>query len=229
MKVLFVDDERNIRDLVALILNGEGYEAVLAADGVEALKIFESERPDLVILDVMMPRLTGFEVCERMRAVRPDVPVVFLSAKDDIVDKKTGYKAGADDYMSKPFNGDELLLHVGALLRRCGLAGSRRAGVQSEAFSVGPFEFNIDQFALFKGGERVNLAPKEFQILTLLARHRGEVFSREEIVETIWGSEYLDAPVNIAVYVRHIREKIEDDPSHPKYLQTIRHVGYRFA
>lgn len=229
MKVLFVDDERNIRDLVALILNGEGYETILAADGIEALKVFESEHPDLVILDVMMPRLTGFEVCERMRAIRPDVPVIFLSAKDDIVDKKTGYKAGADDYMSKPFNGDELLLHVGALLRRCGLTGSRRTGVQNETFSVGPFEFNIDQFALFKDGEKVYLAPKEFQILTLLARHRGEVFSREEIVETIWGSEYLDTTVNIAVYVRHIREKIEDDPSHPKYLLTIRHVGYRFA
>jgi two-component system response regulator VicR len=256
MKIMLADDEENIRELVRLVLVERGFEVCECADGAEAIDLFGRAQPDLAILDVIMPRATGFEVCEQIRLAQPDVPVIFLSAKGDIVDKKSGYKVGADDYMTKPFDVEELLLRVEALLRRSGKASSgaeagvgvaagtgtgmgaggssnANAGVlaasQGEPFAVNGLEFNLRRYDVTKSGSKIDLAPKEFQILVLLAEHKGELFTREDIVQQVWGEEYLDSAINVAVYIRHIRQKIEEDPAHPKLIQTVRRVGYRFG
>jgi two-component system response regulator VicR len=228
MKIMLADDEENIRELVKLIMTEKGYDFYECSDGFEAIELFRREAPDLAILDVMMPRRTGFEVCEEIRNIQPEIPVIFLSAKGDIVDKKSGYKVGADDYMTKPFDGEELLLHVEALLRRSGKTKKVESSNREGLFSVGDFEFNLRRYEIFQNGKKIDLAPKELQILVLLATHKGEVFTREDIVENVWGEDYLASGVNVAVYIRHIRQKIEKDPSHPKLIRTIRRVGYRF-
>lgn len=226
-KILVADDEGSIRALLSAVMRDEGFAVCEASNGFDAVEVFTRERPDLAVLDVMMPKVDGFDACERIRALNPSVPVLFLSAKGDIVDKKTGYRAGADDYMTKPFNEEELLLHVKALLRRCSGSGEtigERPG--ATVLDLGDLHFDFRSFELCRAGKRIDLTPKEFQVLALLARHPGQAFSREEIVETVWGESYDTASVSVAVYVRRIREKLEDDPSKPRYLKTVWRVGY---
>lgn len=227
MKVMVVDDELSIRLLVKTVLGQAGHECVCVEDGAAALELFESERPDLVVLDVMMPYLDGFEVCRRIRLVDEAIPVLFLSAKGDIVDKRIGFSNGGDDYLVKPFDEEELLMRAEALLRR-----SKRACTQgvdtSERFALGEFSFDALRHQVFKNGEIVSLTPKEFRLLFHLASHHGQVMSKDELVESIWGSEYLDDAINIAVYVRKLRERIEDNPAKPERLKTVWGVGYVF-
>lgn len=230
MKIMLADDEPSIRTLVRVVVEEEGFEFCEAQDGKSALQVFEKEHPDLVILDIMMPRMSGFDVCERIRTINPDVPVIFLSAKDDIVDKQSGYKVGADDYMTKPFVEEELMLHIGALLRR---RLSRDDSVDSwwsnQVRVVGDFAFDFRKYEVSVRGEKANLTLKEFQVLALLARYAGEVLTHDEIINQLWGEEYNPDTISIAVYIRRIREKIEKDPSKPRYLQTVWRVGYRLS
>ena len=229
MKILLADDDCAIVDLVRIVSEEAGYRFCSAENGRHALEVFFREQPDFVILDVAMPKMTGYEVCSAIRESGASVPVLFLSAKGDIVDKKVGYGIGADDYMTKPFNGEELMLHVEALLRRCGCSQTCQNRTTEDAFSIGAFSFDKKRYEILKNGEKVDLSPKEFSILMLLAEHHGEVFTRTDIVRDVWGEEYLSGSVSVAVYIRHIREKIEDDPSHPAFLRTVGRVGYRFG
>lgn len=230
MKIMLADDEPNIRSLVRVVVEEEGFEFCEASDGKSALLVFEKEHPDLIILDIMMPRMSGFDVCERIRETNPDVPVIFLSAKDDIVDKQSGYKVGADDYMTKPFVEEELMLHIGALLRR---RSSRDDSIDSwwsnQVRAVGDFAFDFRKYEVLVRGEKANLTLREFQILALLARYAGEVLTHDEIINQLWGEEYNPDTISIAVYIRRIREKIEKNPSKPRYLQTVWRVGYRLS
>lgn len=226
MKVMMVDDEPSMRLLVKTVVEEAGHECRLGAGGEEALELFERERPDVVVLDVMMPRVDGFEVCRRIRSVDADVPVLFLSAKGDIVDKKTGFGTGGDDYLVKPFNEEELLMRIEALLRRARRAASGEGGLAR--FSRGPFTFDSVRHEVLKEGRPVLLTPKEFQLLYHLASHHGAVMGKDELVEAVWGEEYLDDAISIAAYVRKIREKIEDNPAKPRYLTTVWGVGYAF-
>lgn len=226
-KILIADDEDSIRALLREIMQEDGFGVCEASDGFEAVEVFARERPDLAVLDVMMPKVDGFDACERIRALNANVPVLFLSAKGDIVDKKSGYRVGADDYMTKPFNGEELLLHVKALLRRCAAAVEPVAeGSGPTVLELGDLYFDFRSFKLTSADKRVDLTPKEFQVLAFLARHPDQAFSREEIVEAVWGNEYDTASVSVAVYIRRIREKLEVDPSKPRYLKTVWRVGY---
>ncbi len=239
-KVLLADDERSLCEAVRMILEDAGYEVCVAHDGREAVDVFWREQPDLAILDVMMPKLDGFEVVERIRGMRKDVPVLILSAKGDIVDKKRGFAVGADDYVVKPFDDDEIVLRVGALLRRAAMGAVPADG---EATALSPVEtrrlmhpvtlgdLTIDprRYEVTVAGRAVTLTPKEFQILALMADHPGEVFTNEELVETIWGSEYTGEAISIPVYIRRIRLKIEKDPSKPQYLQTVWRFGYKLG
>lgn len=168
----------------------------------------------------------GFEVCERIRAQAPGVPVLFLSAKGEVEDKKTGLRSGADDYMIKPFDAEELLLRVAALLRRAGAAGPLRLASAAGVVTVGDLSVNFRRHEVERAGEKLSLTPKEFQILAYLAERAGEVVGQRELIEELWGSDYIGEPTSVAVYVRHIREKIERDPSRPTYLQTVWGVGY---
>ncbi|MEC4295942.1 response regulator transcription factor [Adlercreutzia shanghongiae] len=232
LKVMAVDDETSIRNLVRAVCEDSGYECVLCEGGEAALETFQREWPDVVVLDVMMPRIDGFEVCRRIREMDENVPVLFLSARDDIIDKRIGFSFGGDDYMVKPFNEEELILRIDALVRR-----SRRVqrtgdeaepATPAERFTLGKFTFDALRHEVLCGDEAVSLTPKEFQLLYHLASHPGAVMGKDELIETLWGEEYVDGAISIAVYVRKIREKIEDNPAKPVFLKTVWGVGYSF-
>ncbi|MDR0514919.1 MAG: response regulator transcription factor [Coriobacteriaceae bacterium] len=236
MKVMLVDDEKSLRSLLGMIITEAGYDFCCASDGVAALEVFEQEKPDLAVLDVMIPKMDGFELCARLRKASPQMPILMLSAKGDIVDKKIGFRAGADDYLTKPFNEEELLLRIEALLRR------RQPGAASghpdegqghhgllEPVKVGDLEINPLRYEVVVKGRVVALTPKEFSILALLAESPGKVFTREDLVESLWGADYDTGSVSIPVYIRRIRKKIEEDPSNPRYLQTVWSFGYRLG
>lgn len=225
MKVMVVDDEASIRLLVRTVVEADGYTCCCVQSGVDALKRFEEERPNIVVLDVMMPEVDGFEVCRRIRSIDQNVPILFLSAKSDIVDKKVGFATGGDDYLVKPFDEEELIMRIEALIRR----SMRSASTTSpERFTKGCFVFDAVRHEVKKNNCPVALTPKEFQLLYLLASHEGAVMSKDELVETAWGQEYIDDAISIAVYVRKLREKIEDDPAKPQHLKTVWGVGYVF-
>lgn len=226
MKILLADDERRIHAIVSRIANDEGYELASAFDGVEALEVFEAEMPDLVILDVMMPRLDGFQVCRRLRERGAIVPVIFLSAKGDIVDKGVGFDAGGDDYMVKPFSTEELAMRIAAHLRR-----QKRTldGAHEDMVELGDLCVDVRKRKVLKRGATVDMSPKEFDILALLAVNKGDILTREQLTVEIWGEEYAGETLGVAVYIRRIREKIEDNPSKPRYVQTVWREGYRFG
>lgn len=232
LKVMAVDDEASIRNLVRAVCEDSGYECVLCEGGEAALEVFQREWPDVVILDVMMPRIDGFEVCRRIREIDENVPVLFLSARDDIIDKRIGFSFGGDDYMVKPFNEEELILRIDALVRRSRRAQRADDEVESaapaERFTLGEFTFDALRHEVLRGDEAIALTPKEFQLLYHLASHPGAVMGKDELIETLWGEEYVDGAISIAVYVRKIREKIEDNPAKPVFLKTVWGVGYSF-
>jgi two-component system response regulator VicR len=225
MKVMYADDEESMLNLVRHIVEEAGYEFCSAGDGAEALDVFYAENPDIVILDVMMPRIDGFQVCRKLRENNVKIPIIFLSAKGDIVDKGVGFTGGGDDYIVKPFSPEELLLRVEAHLRQY----NRASPLTANNVQIGDIEFDIKRHVVLVRGDRVELTPKEFHILVLLASHPGEVFTREHLIEEIWGEEFVGETSSVAVFIRKIREKIEKDPSKPKMIQTVRNVGYRFC
>jgi two-component system response regulator VicR len=222
---MIADDESSIRLLVRRIAEENNYGFCSASDGVETLQVFAEQHPDLLFLDVMMPRLDGFEVCERLREQGTLIPIIFLSAKGDLVDKGVGLKAGGDEYLVKPVSPQELLMRIEAHLRQHRRAISR----QTDTLEVGDFLLDMKRHRASIGGRPIELTHKEFQILALLASHPGEIFTKEQLISEVWGEEYSGNTTSIAVFIRKIREKIETDPSKPQRLQTVWHVGYRFC
>lgn len=229
-KVMLIDDDKSLHVLMRRIVEGAGYRFCGAMDGVAGLALLADEKPDLLLLDVMMPGMNGFEVCRTMREGGRRIPVIFLSAKGDIVDKSIGFNAGGDDYVVKPFSSDELLLRVQAHLRRHRDDLAFAKAVSREGTSqTGDLEIRFNQYEAYLRGEPVNLTAKEFEILALLAANPGQVFTRSQIYEHIWGEDSSVDESTITVFMRKIREKIEDNPSQPKYLLTVWRVGYKFA
>jgi DNA-binding response OmpR family regulator len=223
-RILLVDDERSIQTLLSYPLRKDGYLVTSAQDGREALERFEEGRFDLVILDLMLPRLDGVEVCRELRS-RSQVPIIMLTAKGSETDKVAGLEVGADDYITKPFSMREFRSRVKAALRR-----SRMAGEPSNEESIEHGELKIDygRRMVTLRGEEVRVTYVEFEILGALARSPGRVLSRETLLEHVWGdSEYRD-PRTVDVHIRHLREKIEGEPKNPEFLFTVRGVGYRF-
>lgn len=227
MKVMLADDEQGIHTLVEHIVRKDGYEFCCAFDGEQALDVFEKEHPDLVVLDIMMPNLNGFEVCARLREQSINVPIIFLTAKGDIVDKSVGFNAGADDYLVKPFTPQELSLRIAALMRR--YTPERKKGYTADYIKYEDIEIDVKRRRVTVRGNVVELTPKEFHVLFMLASNPGVVFTRDQLIHDVWGPEYVGETSSITVFIRRIREKIEKDPSNPKYLQTVWHVGYRFG
>jgi two-component system response regulator VicR len=222
---MLADDEESIQKLVEKIVVGKGYDFCAATDGDEAIDVFYRENPDLLILDVMMPEVDGFQVCRMLRESGAVAPIIFLSARSDIIDKSIGFNVGGDDYLVKPFSPQELALRIEAHLRR-----QKRISPELESnFSIGDFAFDIKRKRVTKQGRTVELTPKEFMILVLLARHPGEIFTREQLTEEIWGKEFVGETSSVAVFIRRIREKIEVNPSRPQYIQTVWRAGYRFG
>jgi len=223
--ILLVDDEDSIQKLLAYPLEREGYRVLQARDGEEALECFASERVDLVVLDIMLPKLDGLEVCKRLRA-ESEVPIIMLTARDDELDKVLGLELGADDYITKPFSIREFRSRVRALLRRA--AVSRQVDEDGELISAEGLTVDLARRLVEVGGRRVQLTYVEFELLRILASHPGRVYSRRMLLEALWGGADYREPRTIDVHVRHLREKLEHDPGEPEYILTVRGVGYRF-
>jgi two-component system, OmpR family, response regulator len=223
--ILLVDDEESIQKLLAYPLEREGYRVLQARDGEEALERFASERVDLVVLDIMLPKLDGLEVCKRLRA-ESEVPIIMLTARDDELDKVLGLELGADDYITKPFSIREFRSRVRALLRRA--AVSRQVDEDGEVISAEGLTIDLARRLVEVRGNRVQLTYVEFELLSILASHPGRVYTRRMLLEALWGGADYREPRTIDVHVRHLREKLERDPAEPEYILTVRGVGYRF-
>jgi DNA-binding response OmpR family regulator len=225
-RILLVDDEQPIQTLLSFPLQRDGYEVVQASDGREALARFSEQQFDLVVLDLMLPRMDGLEVCKRLRADGSTVPIIMLTAKSEEIDKVLGLELGADDYITKPFSMREFRSRVKAALRRAGM-------VQQEADDEHPIDvrgLRIDptKRTVVRDGDSVATTFVEFEILTALARSPGRVFTRDMLLARVWGDSAYRDPRTIDVHIRHLREKIEADPKEPEYIFTVRGVGYRF-
>jgi DNA-binding response OmpR family regulator len=224
-RILLVDDEDSVQTLLAYPLRKDGYDVVAAIDGREALDRFAEQRFDLVVLDIMLPRLDGIEVCRRLRS-RSQVPIIMQTAKDDEIDKVLGLEMGADDYITKPFSVRELRSRVKAALRRSEMLQGRRT--TGEPIVSGELEIDPGRRTVTVRGDEVRLTYVEFEIVATLASAPGQVMTREALLEQVWGDSAYRDPRTIDVHIRHLREKLERDPRRPEYLFTVRGVGYRF-
>jgi DNA-binding response OmpR family regulator len=222
--ILLVDDEDSVQKLLAYPLEREGFRVLQARDGEEALERFAAERVDLVVLDLMLPKLDGLEVCKRLRA-ESEVPIIMLTARDDELDKVVGLELGADDYITKPFSIREFRSRVRALLRRASVARPVQDG---EAIAVDGLRIDLARRSVEVRGQMVQLTYVEFELLRTMAANPGRVYSRKMLLEALWGASDYREPRTIDVHVRHLREKLEQDPAEPEYLLTVRGVGYRF-
>ncbi len=226
-KILIVDDEKPISDIIKFNMSREGYEVVTAFDGREALEQFEAEHPDIIILDLMLPELDGLEVARTIRKTS-NIPIIVLSAKDSEFDKVIGLEIGADDYVTKPFSNRELQARVKALLRRSEIAEqpTETDSKQLSEIVIGGLQILPDAFLVRKNGKDLELTHREFELVYHLATHMGQVMTREHLLETVWGYDYFGDVRTVDVTVRRLREKIEDVPGRPEYILTRRGVGY---
>jgi len=221
--VLLVDDEEPIRESLPYTLRREGYEVSTAADGITALELWRERSPDIILLDLMLPGLDGTEVCRRIRA-QSDVPILMLTAKDSEIDKVVGLELGADDYITKPFSTRELMARMKAVMRRVPSEASPKRNV----LEAGHVCVDLDRHEVYVNGTLVDLSPKEFRLLHSLVANQGRVLTRDELIESGWGNEFMGDLKTLDVHIRWLREKIEEDPSSPKHIITVRGVGYRF-
>ncbi len=223
-KILVVDDEESIVKLVSFNLNKEGFQTIAAGDGNEAWDVIQRDRPDLVVLDVMLPEMDGFSLCRLLRQEGSAIPILMLTAKDEEIDKVLGLEIGADDYLTKPFSPRELIARVRAILRRTG----DKEQDQGERLEFGELVVFPGRYEVNLHGEQLVLTPKEFELLLLLCRSAGLVLSREYILQKLWGYDFYGDTRVVDVHISHLREKLEQDPARPRYIMTVRGVGYKF-
>lgn len=223
-KILVVEDEESFRDALAFVLSKEGFEVKLVQDGQAAIDTYEKEGADLILLDLMLPGVSGLEVCKTIRA-KSNVPIIMVTAKNEEVDKVIGLELGADDYVTKPFSSRELVARIRAVLRR---------GTETELsndygiLEVGPVRIDIDRHSVSVRGETVSLPLKEFDLLELLVRNSGRVLTRGQLIDRVWGNNYVGDTKTLDVHIKRLRAKIEKDPADPQHLLTIRGLGYKF-
>ncbi|NIZ89592.1 response regulator transcription factor [Kineococcus rubinsiae] len=222
-RILVVEDEESFSDPLSYLLRREGYDVAVSETGPEALEEFDRSGADLVLLDLMLPGLPGTEVCRQLRT-RSSVPVIMLTAKDSEIDKVVGLEIGADDYVTKPYSSRELLARVRAVLRR----GAEPEDLVLTTVEAGPVRMDVDRHVVTVHGEGVPLPLKEFELLELLLRNAGRVLTRVQLIDRVWGSDYVGDTKTLDVHVKRLRAKIEPDPSNPRYLVTVRGLGYKF-
>lgn len=222
---MVVDDEKPIADILQFNLKKDGYEVFCAYDGDEALELVEEVQPDLILLDIMLPEKDGMEVCKEIRK-KYEMPIIMLTAKDSEIDKVLGLELGADDYVTKPFSTRELLARVKANLRRHQQVNTANQENENKEIAIGSLVIHPDAYIVSKRGEMIELTHREFELLYYLAKHLGQVMTREHLLQTVWGYDYYGDVRTVDVTVRRLREKIEDNPSHPGWLVTRRGVGY---
>jgi len=229
-RVLLIDDDESLQRLIGRLAKRDGYSFHAVSSGNDGLAAVREFKPDLILLDIMLPGMNGFELCKLIRKENHTIPILILSAKGDIVDKSVGFKAGANDYLVKPFEIEELSLRIEAhLLRTQDIVAYRNANGENRCLKVGDLEIFFGSYLVKLKGEKVQLSSKEFEVLALLASAPGKVFTREQVLTYLWGDKDTSSPNSITVYIRKIREKIEDDPANPRYVQTVWRIGYKFV
>ena len=229
-KVLLVEDDRTLLDVLKYNLTKEGHDVITASDGVEALDVARDKKPDLIVLDVMLPKLDGFEVCRILRR-EMTVPILMLTAKASEADKVVGLELGADDYMTKPFSMREFLARIRAMLRRAEMmkiVESSAKETTPSIIKVSKLEIDFARHKVSQSGTTIDLSPKEFDLLAFLIKNREQVFSRDQLLERVWGYDYAGDTRTVDVHVRWLRQKIEADPANPIHLLTVRGIGYKF-
>lgn len=222
-KILIVEDESSLAEPLSFLLRKEGFETVIAEDGLKAVELFTSQHPDLILLDLMLPGISGTEVCRRIRGVSM-VPIIMLTAKDDEVDKVVGLELGADDYVTKPYSGRELVARIKAVLRRgadLALTG------EDNVLQVANIKMDVDQHKVWLDGQLMPMPLKEFELLCELMRNAGRVMSRSQLIDHIWGSDYVGDTKTLDVHIKRLRSKFEKDQANPELIQTIRGLGYK--
>jgi two-component system, OmpR family, response regulator RegX3 len=224
-RVLVVEDEESFSDALSYMLRKEGFEVAIAATGPDALDQFERNGADLVLLDLMLPGLPGTEVCRQLRA-KSSVPVIMVTAKDSEIDKVVGLEIGADDYVTKPYSTRELVARIRAVLRRRGEPETNVGG--PGALEAGPVRMDVDRHVVTVDGAKVDLPLKEFDLLEMLLRNAGRVLTRMQLIDRVWGADYVGDTKTLDVHVKRLRAKIEPDPGAPRYLVTVRGLGYKF-
>src|SRR3990172_6049159 len=223
--VLVVEDEASLASTLSYNLRKNGFNVVSAADGLEGLQVARRDHPDVIVLDLMLPKMDGLEVCRRVRA-DSDVPILMLTAKSEEFDKVVGLEMGADDYLTKPFSMRELMARVRALLRR---SGGREAAEDASKIVVDEIVLDVRGRAVHRKGREVVLKPKEFDLLFFIAKNAGQVFSREQLLENVWGYDFFGGSRTVDVHVRWLREKLEEKPAQPRHILTVRGAGYKFV
>lgn len=225
-RILIIDDEENIRELLKYNLQKEGYDIFEAADGLAAVSMAKQEKPDLLVLDLMLPGLDGLEVCRTLKSQQDTaaIPIIMLTAKNEEVDKVLGLELGADDYLTKPFSTRELVARIKAVLRR-----SVKESPTSGELTVGRLKLNFTRYEAYLGSDKLELTPKEYELLKLFITNMGKVYTREQLLEKVWGYEYFGDTRTVDVHVRHLRAKLAGDVKIAEAIETVRGVGYRFG
>lgn len=224
-KILIVDDEPNILELLKFNLENNGFKVIKALNGEQALELIKLEKPDLILLDVMLPGIDGYELCKilRRKTDTSEIPIILITAKNEEIDKILGLEIGADDYITKPFSVRELIARVKAVLRR---VEKKEKG--ENTIRISDICIEVDKFEVTVDGRKIDLTPKEFELLKLFAQNPGRVFSRDYLLEKIWGYDYLGDTRTVDVHIRHLRQKLGDEQDEPKYIKTVRGIGYKF-
>lgn len=224
-KILVVDDEPNILELIKFNLENNGFKVITACNGERALEMIKAENPDLILLDVMLPGVDGFELCKiiRRKNETSDIPIILITAKSEEIDKILGLEIGADDYITKPFSVRELIARVKAVLRR-----ADKKDKNEKIIKISDIIIDVDKHEVTVKGKKIELTPKEFELLKLFALNPGRVFSRDYLLEKIWGYDYLGDTRTVDVHIRHLRQKIEENSDETNYIETVRGVGYKF-
>jgi DNA-binding response OmpR family regulator len=222
-KILIIEDDKTIVEGLEDTLQFHDYEVITAGSGKEGLASFQIEKPDLIILDIMLPGVDGFEVCKKIKQWNRDIPIIMLTARSQESDKLLGFELGVDDYVTKPFSVKELVARVGAVLNR-----SKKSIKKEDIIVVGKAEINFKNFTITRKGMEYPLSPKEYDILKLLISHPDEVIDRNRVIDIVWGNEYYPSPRTIDNFILKLRSKIEDDPKNPGYILTVHGIGYKF-
>jgi two-component system response regulator RegX3 len=223
-RVLVVEDEESFSDALSYLLRKEGFEVSVAATGPEALTTFDRSGADIVLLDLMLPEMSGSEVCRQLRSRSP-VPIIMVTARDSEIDKVVGLEIGADDYVTKPYSPRELVARINAVLRRQGGEPAERS---APALEAGPVRMDVDRHVVTVAGTRVQLPLKEFELLELLLRNAGRVLTRGQLIDRVWGADYVGDTKTLDVHVKRLRSKVEPEPSTPRHIVTVRGLGYKF-
>lgn len=225
-KILIVDDEQSIRTLLDYNLKQAGYETIMAVDGEEAVEKTEQENPDLILLDLMIPKIDGIEVCKLLRTRHINIPIIMLTAKSEELDKVLGLEIGADDYMTKPFSPREVMARVKAVLRRT--TSVLENGETLDTLSAGEIKIYLEQYEAYLAGEKLEFTPKEFELLVYFIRNKNRVLSRDVLLSAVWNYDFAGDTRIVDVHVSHLREKIEENTRKPQFIKTIRGIGYKF-